>query len=37
MGKLAFTGLFFLCATMAFAAEQKFESDMIKTSGETLS
>ncbi len=32
MGKLVFMSLFFLCATMAVAAEQKFESDTIKTS-----
>jgi L-ascorbate metabolism protein UlaG (beta-lactamase superfamily) len=32
MGKLIFMSLFFLCATMAVAAEQKFESDTIKTS-----
>jgi len=32
MGKLVFMSLFFLCVTMAIAAEQKFESDTIKTS-----
>jgi L-ascorbate metabolism protein UlaG (beta-lactamase superfamily) len=32
MGKLIFMSLFLLCATMAVAAEQKFESDTIKTS-----
>jgi L-ascorbate metabolism protein UlaG (beta-lactamase superfamily) len=32
MGKLVFMSLCFLCATMAIAAEQKFESDTIKTS-----
>lgn len=36
MGKLVFMSLFFLCATMAVAAEQKFESDIIKTSGGEL-
>jgi L-ascorbate metabolism protein UlaG (beta-lactamase superfamily) len=32
MGKLALISLFFVCFTLAFAAEQKFESDIIKTS-----
>ncbi len=36
MGKLFFTSLFFLCATMAVAAEKKFESDIIKASGGEL-
>lgn len=36
MGKLALMGLFSLCSTIVFAAEQKFESDIIKTSGGEL-